>query len=225
VIGHGKENQAMFRWVLVLLMLMGTAGGAAGEGPAVEEILTRLESRYAAAGLEARFTQVSTLQAMDITDTAEGQLWIRRPGQMRWVYTTPEPQTIVTDGEQLWIYRPLDRQVMIGAAPSFFGDGKGAGFLADIGQLRRQFDVSLNPESSETVHRLTLVPRHQQPDLVRVELEIAAADDTIEAVTTFNAYGDKTRIVLDDVVFHDRLDDALFQFEIPQGIEIVQMNP
>ncbi|MDD2604683.1 MAG: outer membrane lipoprotein carrier protein LolA [Desulfobacterales bacterium] len=215
----------MFRWVLVLLMLMGTAGGAAGEVPGVEAILAGLEARYGAAGLEARFAQVSTLQAMDITDTAEGQLWIRRPGQMRWVYTAPEPQTIVTDGEKLWIYRPLDRQVMIGAAPSFFGDGKGAGFLADIGQLRRQFDVSLNPESSETVHRLTLVPRHPQPDLMRVELEITAADDTIEAVTTFNAYGDQTRIVLNDVIFHDHLDDALFRFEIPQGVEIVQMDP
>ncbi|MEE4608290.1 MAG: outer membrane lipoprotein chaperone LolA [Desulfobacteraceae bacterium] len=215
----------MVRWMLAMLMLMGTASWAAREAPGVEEILARLEARYAATGLEARFTQVSTLQAMDITDTAEGRLWIRRPGQMRWEYTAPEPQTIVTDGERLWIYRPLDRQVMIGSAPSFFGDGKGAGFLADIGQLRRQFDVSLNPDAAPSTHGLTLVPRHQQPDLVRVELEIAAADDTIETVTTFNAYGDKTRIVLKDVVFHDHLDDTLFQFEIPQGVEIVQMDP
>lgn len=217
----------MFRWVLaLLLMMMGTAGGAAaGEVRGAEEILARLETRYAAAGLEARFTQVSTLQAMDITDTAEGRLWIRRPGQMRWEYTAPEPQTIVTDGRQLWIHRPLDRQVMIGSAPSFFGDGKGAGFLADIGQLRRQFDVSVSPESTGTAHRLTLVPRRQQPDLVRVELEIDPADDTIEAVTTFNAYGDKTRIVLEDVIFHNQLDDALFRFQIPRGVEIIRMDP
>lgn len=214
----------MVRWMLVLLILMGTAGGVAGEAPGVEEILARLEARYAAAGLEAHFTQVSTLQAMDITDTAEGRLWIRRPGQMRWEYTAPEPQTIVTDGERLWIYRPLDRQVMMGSALSFFGDGKGAGFLADIGQLRRQFDVSLNPDAAPSAHGLTLVPRHQQPDLVRVELEIVPADDTIETVTTFNAYGDKTRIVLKDVVFHDHLDDTLFRFEIPQGVEIVRMD-
>ncbi|MBW1647452.1 MAG: outer membrane lipoprotein chaperone LolA [Deltaproteobacteria bacterium] len=215
----------MVRWVLALLMLVGAAKATAGQVPAAEEILARLETRYAAAGLEARFTQVSTLQAMDITDTAEGRLWIRRPGQMRWEYSSPEPQTIVTDGKRLWIYRPLDRQVMIGSAPSFFGDGKGAGFLADIGQVRRQFDVSLSPEGSQAVYRLILVPRHPQPDLVRVELDIDPAGDTIEAVTTFNAYGDKTRIVLNEVVFHDQLDDALFQFEIPQGVEIIQMDP
>jgi len=220
-----KGGTEMVRWMLAwLILLVAANGAAAGEGPGVEEILAGLEARYAAAGLEARFTQVSNLQAMEITDTAEGRLWIRRPGRMRWEYTAPEPQTIVTDGDRLWIYRPLDRQVMIGSAPSFFGEGKGAGFLADIGQLRQQFDVSRTPEAPEGSHGLTLVPRRQQPDLVRVELEIAAADSTIEAVTTFNAYGDKTRIVLKDVVFPDHLDDALFRFEIPEGVEIVQMD-
>lgn len=214
----------MVRWILALLMLLGAADVTAGETAGVEEILAGLETRYSATGLEARFTQISTLQAMDITDTAEGRLWIRRPGRMRWEYTAPEPQTIVTDGERLWIYRPLDHQVMTGAAPSFFGDGKGAGFLADIGQLRRQFDVSLNADAPPGTHGLILVPRRQQPDLVRVELEIAPADDTIQAVTTFNAYGDKTRIELKNVEFHDHLDDALFRFEVPQGVEIVQMD-
>jgi outer membrane lipoprotein-sorting protein len=60
---------------------------------------------------------------------------------------------------------------------------------------------------------------------VRVELEIDPADDTIKAVTTFNAYGDKTRIVLEDVIFHNQLDDALFRFQIPRGVEIIQMDP
>jgi outer membrane lipoprotein carrier protein len=144
---------------------------------------------------------------------------------MRWQYTAPEPQTIVTDGTRLWVYRPADRQVMVGAAPSFFGDGKGAGFLADIDQLRSRFEIAPSPESPGSRCGLTLVPRQKQPEIMRIELEILPEAFTIEAITTFNAYGDKTRIVLQDVVFHDHIDDALFVFKIPEGVEIMQMDP
>jgi len=217
----------MIRRIAGMLWLVWIAGTAVAtaQTPSVEQILTGLEARYAPAGLSARFTQTSTLQAMEITDSAEGRLWIRRPGKMRWEYTAPEPQTIVSDGTRLWVYRPEDRQVMVGGAPAYFGDGKGAGFLADIGQLRRQFDIFPIPQKTDSVYGLSLVPRRQQPDLVRIELEITAADFTIRTVTTFNAYGDKTRIVIHDPVFHDSLDDALFVFDIPPGVEIMQMEP
>jgi outer membrane lipoprotein carrier protein len=210
---------------MIWLVWIVSAAAAAAAPPSAERILAGLEAHYAHSGLTARFTQTSTLEAMDITDTAEGRLWVQRPGMMRWEYTAPERQIIVSDGTRLWIYRPQDRQVMVGDAPDFFGGGKGAGFLADIGQLRRQFDISLTPESADSRRGLTLVPHQTKPDLVRIELEIAPSEDTIEAVTTFNAYGDKTRIVLHDVVFHDSLDAALFRFEIPEGVEIIQMEP
>jgi len=216
----------MIRRIVCLtgLFFLAQTAAAGAFAPGVETILTGLETRYAAGGLEARFTQLSTLQAMDLTDTAEGRLWIRRPGQMRWQYTAPEPQTIVSDGTRLWIYRPVDRQVTVGAAPSFFGEGKGAGFLSDIGQLRRQFDITAAPDCTEARCGLILVPQRKQPDLVRVELEIALKDFTIQTITPFNAYGDKTRIELHDVVFHDAMDDALFGFQIPEGVEIIQMD-
>ena len=211
---------------MVVLLFWPLAAGlaAAAEPPDVETIVRGLEARYATGGLTADFDQTSTLKAMDITDTAQGRLWIRRPGQMRWEYTAPERQVIISDGVQLWVYRPDDRQVMIGRAPSFFGDGKGASFLSDIRQLRRQFDIALTAGQTGSRYGLTLTPHDPQPDLMRIELEIDPKNFTIRTVTTFNAYGDQTRITLRDVVFLESLDDALFRFEIPEGVEIMQME-
>lgn len=214
----------LIRLLLIAALLAGPAGAAGAAAAAdVDKILEGIEHRYAAGGIEARFVQTSTLEAMEITDTAEGRLYVRRPGQMRWEYTRPERQVIVSDGVQLWVYRPDDRQVMVGKAPSFFGDGKGASFLADIGKLREQFQVEMAPDEG-MVHRLVLTPNDPQPELVRIELEVDAENDTIEAVNTFNAYGDRTRIVFEDVVFRERLDDRLFDFEIPEGVEILQLE-
>ena len=113
-------------------------------------LLDRVEARYEAPGFEALFFQVSTITAMDITDTATGRIFVKRPGMMRWEYQKPEPQTIVTNGSTLWIYRPEDQQVMIGKAPEFFRNGKGAGFLSDIRLLRNKFYITLSNELQTT---------------------------------------------------------------------------
>jgi outer membrane lipoprotein carrier protein len=75
---------------------------------ALDEILNRVENRYAVAGFSARFEQVSTIPAMDITETASGRIFVKRPGMMRWEYEKPDLQTVITDGKTLWIYRPED---------------------------------------------------------------------------------------------------------------------
>jgi outer membrane lipoprotein-sorting protein len=43
-------------------------------------------------------------------------------------------------------------------------------------------------------------------------------------VTTYNAYGDETRIVLSDYRFNLDPADTLFSFEIPPGVDVVYMD-
>jgi outer membrane lipoprotein carrier protein len=43
-------------------------------------------------------------------------------------------------------------------------------------------------------------------------------------VVTFNAYGDETRIVLNNYRFNIDPDDALFKFTIPDGADVIQMD-
>ncbi len=130
------------------------------------EVLEQVRQRYANRDFTAQFKQVSVLKAMDITDTATGTLMVSPPGNMRWLYETPDPQLIVTDGETLWIHRPDENQVMIGSPPAIFGDGKGAGFLADITELEKNFEVSLLDQlaDEESVY-LKLIPKKETSGL------------------------------------------------------------
>jgi outer membrane lipoprotein carrier protein len=43
-------------------------------------------------------------------------------------------------------------------------------------------------------------------------------------VMTLNAYGDETRIDLINFAFGADLDDSLFSFEIPQGVDVIQLD-
>lgn len=190
----------------------------------IDQILDGIEKAYSGKGFSAAFDQEATIKAMQITDTARGELFVRRPGKMRWEYTAPEPQIIISDGASLWVYRPLDKQVMTGKAPAFFGDGKGAGFLADIRQVRRGFDVELEETAMGGEYRLRLTPKQKTPDVTAIHLSISADTFIITDVLTVNAYGDETWIKLRDYRFDQDFENEVFAFDIPPGTDVLKLN-
>ena len=214
--------------------------GAPGEMPErtvpseqgrLEKILDGLEKRYSSPSFTAEFNQESTLKAMDITDTASGTVMVKRPGMMRWEYGTPEPQTIVTDGDSLWIYRPEDNQVMLGKAPAFFKDGKGAGFLSDIKLLREKFDISMEEgyanrdiADKDSDYRLKLEPRDPSLELAAIFIAVDPETYLINNIVTLNPYEDETRIRIGNYNFDVALEDDLFHFKIPQGVDILELE-
>ena len=206
----------------VCLLLAAAAGLSAAE-PSVDDILAGVEARYTGPGFSARFFQESTLKAMDITDTAEGTILIKRPGMMRWEYERPDPQLIITDGEMLWIYRPQDRQVMIGDAPNYFGGGKGAGFLSDVKGVRDDFIVVPGP-SDETYHVIELFPKENQYNVDAIRLFISRDRFEIVKVVTENRFGDETRLRFSDLTFGLNPDDSRFRFDIPPGTDVLQLD-
>ena len=192
--------------------------------PVDEAIYEGIEKRYAGSGFSARFEQMSTLKAMEITDTAAGTITVKRPAKMRWDYEKPEKQEIVSDGKRLWIYRPQDRQVMVGMAPNYFGDGRGAGFLSDLTSLKKQFDIFREKDTPAGQYRLKLIPHRQNQDITTISLVIDKETFHIAEVITYNIYEDETRIKLFDIFFSDDIDDEQFIFNAPPGVDVVTFD-
>jgi outer membrane lipoprotein carrier protein len=191
----------------------------------IDTIIAGVEKRYNVPGFTADFDQESILKAMAVTDTASGRLMVRQPGRMRWEYLVPDPQTIITDGDDLWVFRPEENQVLVGKAPAFFGEGKGAGFLSNIETIRNSFQISLEPSEDSNLHRLKLIPNKSSADLKAVTLDIVKESFDLVRIVTFNVYGDETRIELKNVNFDQPPPEALFRFEVPDGADVLQMNP
>ena len=190
----------------------------------VDDILAKVEKRYALSGFTAGFFQSSTLKALNITDTAVGKISIKRPDKMRWIYEAPERQTIITDGTRLWIYRPEDNQVMLGAAPSYFGAGKGASFLTDIRVMKQTFDISMVKARVPNRHKLKLVPKEKSVDVTHIFVWIAIDTWEVAEVATYNTYGDETRLEFSNIEFIDDLPDPLFVFVVPEGVDVVELG-
>ena len=190
----------------------------------LDKIIEGVERIYNVPGFSAQFVQESTVKAMELTDVASGKIFVKRPGMMRWVYEKPYKQIIITNGKNLWIYKPEDNQVMLGKAPAFFGDGKGAGFLADIKILRHKFNITL-PEQKDSRHFiLKLVPIEKTIELAEILLSVSRSTFKVNKIVTYNSYGDKNRIDLINSRFDILPAEDLFTFSIPDGVDVLELE-
>jgi outer membrane lipoprotein carrier protein len=222
---NGIKSIIMAMVILAMACVLVRPSTASDDAGTIDKIIAGVEARYNVPGFTADFEQESILKAMAVTDTASGRLMVRQPGRMRWEYLVPDPQTIITDGNDLWVYRPEENQVMVGKAPSFFGEGKGAGFLSNIKTVRKSFQLSLEPAEEPTRYRLKLVPNKSSVDLMEVKLDITRKTFDLVRIITFNIYGDETRIELKNMDFNNPPAEGLFRFDVPEGTDVLQMNP
>ena len=190
----------------------------------LDEVIEKVEKHYSVSGFTADFSQTSSIKAMEITDSASGRAFFKRSGKMRWEYETPDRQTIITDGKTLWVFRPEDNQVMIGKAPSFFKGGKGFSFLSDMKVIRQKFSMVLEKETEEGFFVLKLLPREKTYDIVEIYLWISRKTFDVVRILTYNSYGDETRIVFTNIQLKQNIDDSLFSFKIPEGMEVLNLD-
>ena len=75
--------------------------------------------------------------------TERGTVLVKKPGMMRWTYTSPEKKEFVSDGRKLYSYVPEDRQVVVSAVPPADEASSPALFLAGKGDILRDFTPSM----------------------------------------------------------------------------------
>ena len=229
----GLMKKAVIYGIVVLLVSVSGAGyglAASGENVSVEDVLNMVHARYGKSAFCANFGQISTLTGMGIQDTAEGSACFKHPDKMRWHYRSPEEQFIVSDGETLWVYRPVDNQVMVGKAKEFFGAGEGASFFTDVAMLKKGFDVDWAEQNwqeeakSQNAWALRLVPKNVRPEFVSLCLLIDKDSHEIFEAISYNNFGDETRMRFSRPDFDKPVPEAQFTFGIPPGVDVVEFS-
>jgi outer membrane lipoprotein-sorting protein len=120
-------------------------------------VARRVQERYdRVQDLSADFAQEMRLRAGGQILRSRGRMYFARPGRMRWEYETPEVQTIVADGEHLWIHQPEDNQVLRAPLERAFQSQTPVSFLFGLARIERDFSPSLLPPGEDGGVRLAL---------------------------------------------------------------------
>lgn len=214
-------------WLLCHLQL-GVCGAPADKaGPALgrDELVARVQARYdRTRHLRAHFRQETRLQGFDQVQTGEGQVWILKPGMMRWDYTKPERQTIIANGDTLWMYLPADRQAIRDQVDHSLGTRTPALFLAGQARLTELFTITGTPAhgSSEAgLLQLELTPKAGALPHTQVQLGIDSRSYLVQRVRLIDALGNTTTMWFSDIDTEGTVDPSLFQFQVPPGVDVI----
>ncbi len=186
------------------------------------DIMDAVEKKYARNSFEADFIQISTLEALDISEIASGEAAFSHPGKMRWIYLKPDRHEIITNGSRLWIYRPQENQVMQGEAATFFKSGGGGAFLSDITLIRKTYDIHL-AETTDQWFELRLTAKKPSSDIASIQIWVSRQETLIQKVITQNSQGDTTVFEFSNIQFRTIPSDT-FEFTPPAGVNIIDMN-
>ena len=201
---------------------------AAAQTPDLDAVVNGLESTYGKMNdLKADFTQVAKNRSLGQDVKAEGTVYLKKGGKMRWEYKSPSPQQIVSDGTYLWVYTPELNQVNKGDAPKALA-GPAGSFLQGLGKVREEFTVRfLNPANkTDGAGRpvLDLPPKKPTPLLTRLVLTLDPKDYVVREAVLYDQLQNTVTMSFNRVVINSGLSDTLFAFTPPKGAAVVPLD-
>ena len=209
-------------WTFVALSLCGLPlSHAADPQPSAAELAARLQARYdETRAFHADFVQEVRSAALGRTLTSRGHVYFEKPGRMRWEFAEPQ-QTLIADGASFWLYQPAENQVIKTPFRRAFNSQTPISFLTGVGRLEENFAVSPQGDTSR-VHRLRLLPKRDAATVGHLDVEVDKATFDILQATVTDPLGNTTRLRFSNVERVDDLDDGLFRFTLPAGVDLVE---
>ena len=167
--------------------------------------------------LEANFKQTLVDDQGIELESSTGMVYLNRPDKFRWDYKHPYLQTIVTNGETLWFYDEDLEQVTIRDVTSTL-ESTPAAILGSYAGVDEQF-IIIEIGNIEEFDWVELTPRdiESQYDSIRLGFD----KDKLGMMVMFDSLGQVTRIDFTEEIINKKLDDGTFNFEPPQGIDII----
>jgi outer membrane lipoprotein carrier protein len=200
---------------LLAVLCLAVAAVSPAQEPSARQQLERFT-----AGLEtlhAQFDQQVISTDGTVQDSSSGEVWLSRPQRFRWAYGGDFPELVVADGSHIWIYDEALEQVTV-RDQSLDAPDSPLALLTDPGRLEEQFEVREAGEASD-LQLLELRSLDRESQFERILLGLRA--DRLELMVMEDAFGLRTELRFRDLRRNPQLDESLFRFQPPPGVDLI----
>ena len=174
---------------------------------------------------QADFTQVVTSPAKDgkagRSKTSSGTFAFQRPGRFKFVYQKPFEQTIVADGQTLWLYDVDLNQVTQRAQAQVLGSTPAALLTsaANLKALRTEFTLESAPPEGGLEWVLA---RPKSKDGALQSVRIGFAGEQLAALDILDSFGQRSMIRFTQLQTLAALPADTFKFQPPAGADVLK---
>lgn len=166
---------------------------------------------------KSQFEQTVLSPQGDVIESAQGQFMLERPGKFRWDYLSPYPQEIVADGMRIWFYDVDLEQVTVQSQQDALTDTP-ASLLSGEMLPEEKYQVR-DVASDDGLLWVELRPKNTESNFQTVRF--AFDKRGLRQMVMQDSFDQYTRLVFSDVHENIELDDAVFHFVIPDGVDVV----
>jgi outer membrane lipoprotein carrier protein len=201
----------MKTWIAFLALVVGTAAARADAVDTLRDFV-----RDAKSG-RADFVQTVTSPDGAKTKTSSGRFEFLRPNRFRFEYLKPYPQTIVADGQKVWIHDPDLNQVSsrklsqaIGATPAALLTG---------GDLERDFTLAAQPAADGLEWALATPKAKDGPFK---SMKVGFRGKELAAVEIVDGFGQRSRLQFGALTVNAAMAPQHFDFVVPKGADVIE---
>jgi outer membrane lipoprotein carrier protein len=216
----------MSRWEILMKKLFAgfalTALAMAAHAGAMESLENFVRSAKSG---RSEFTQVITAPGREgqaaRTKTSSGTFEFQRPNRFRFEYRKPFEQTIVADGQTLWLHDKDLNQVSQRKQAKVLGNTPAALIAAspDIETLKRDFELQALPDQGG-MQWVQAVPRQKEGQLT--SMKVGFRGDQLAALEILDSFGQRSVLTFTGMQVNAGVNADAFRFTPPKGADVVE---
>ena len=174
---------------------------------------------------KAEFTQVVTSPAREgqvpRSKTSSGSFEFQRPGHFRFVYRKPFEQTIVADGQTLWLYDVDLNQVTARKQAQALGTTPIAliATAPDLKALQADF-VLQNAPDKDDLQWVNGAPKAADSQVIGIR--VGFKGDTLVALEILDGFGQRSALQFIGLQVNPPFAPNHFQFRPPAGADVIR---
>jgi len=198
-----------------LILAVGFSNVACAADAPIAQLKAFLKS---SASLSADFKQVSVNKAGRASQTSFGQFYLNRPGKFRWNYQKPFVQEIVSNSDKVWFYDADLEQVTVKQLDDSLGSTPA---LLLTGQVDIDEKFVLEEQGSDDeLNWIRLSPKNEESGFKYIL--IGLNNGQLGGMELGDNFGQLTRIYFSNIKINPVLNDSLFDFKAPKGVDVFE---
>ncbi|HXF91677.1 MAG TPA: outer membrane lipoprotein carrier protein LolA [Nitrospiraceae bacterium] len=229
-----KLWRVIYAAVLSLVILSPARGAEEGsEDKAlkeVREVVKKVQARYEQTkDLQAEFAQTTRIEGFATPIASSGRVYIKKPGRLRWEYAEPSIEEIYVNHDDVKMYVPEHKQVLVGKLTQMAASKAPLELLQGAAKLEEQFDIEPTPGKTRGAGGLPLVtlrPKRRDSEAVRtldrIVMEVQPKTYFIKSLILHEISGNVVTFEFNGLKANAGLKDGLFDFQVPPGVEVVK---
>jgi len=152
---------------------------------------------------------------------SSGTFEFQRPSRFRFVYKKPFEQTIVADGQTLWLYDVDLAQVTARKQGQVLGSTPAAliASAADLRALDADFVLS-DAQPMDGLEWVLAMPRNKDNSLSNVRVGLKG--NTLVMLDIVDSFGQRSVLQFSAFEANPALEPSIFQFKPPAGVDVLR---